>query len=156
MLGTESTGVPLSTFAISTEDKTQEIWKRVINNLPHLLKTKGTERGLRALINCFGIPQTILRIREYGGAEASFESKTDNVYERFFYSTTVGYNGKTSGQVAQLIEAPWKPLTANNLMPSTIELRVKMAKNQTKTQTIFEVPNKWQVKAFQSASNSYI
>ena len=156
LLGTESTGVPLSTFAISTEDKTQEIWKRVINNLPHLLKTKGTERGLRALINCFGIPQTILRIREYGGAEASFESKTDNVYERFFYSTTVGYNGKTSGQVAQLIEAPWKPLTANNLMPSTIELRVKMAKNQTKTQTIFEVPNKWQVKAFQSASNSYI
>lgn len=156
LLGTESTGAPLSTFAISTEDKTKEIWKRVINNLPHLLKTKGTERGLRALINCFGIPQTILRIREYGGAEANFESKTDNVYERFFYSTTVGYNGKTSGQVAQLIEAPWVPLTVTNTMPSTVELRVKMAKDQTKTQTIFEVPNKWQVKAFQSASNNYI
>jgi hypothetical protein len=155
-LGTNTSGSYQSTYNITNEDKTKEIWKRIINNLPYLLKTKGTERGLRALINCFGIPQTILRIREYGGAEPTFESKTDNVYERFFYSTTVGYNGKTSGQVAQLIEAPWKPLTANNTMPSTVELRVKMAQNQTKTQTIFEVPNKWQVKAFQSASNNYI
>ena len=155
-LGTNSSGSYQSTYNITNEDKTKEIWKRIINNLPYLLKTKGTERGLRALINCFGIPQTILRIREYGGAEPTFESKTDNVYERFFYSTTVGYNGKTSGQVAQLIEAPWVPLPATNTMPSTVELRVKMAKNQTKTQTIFEVPNKWQVKAFQSASNNYV
>ena len=155
-LGTNSSGSYQSTYNITNEDKTKEIWKRIINNLPYLLKTKGTERGLRALINCFGIPQTILRIREYGGAEPTFESKTDNVYERFFYSTTVGYNGKTSGQVAQLIEAPWTPLTATNTMPSTVELRVKMAKNQTKTQTIFEVPNKWQVKAFQNAGIGYI
>lgn len=155
-LGANATGSLTSIYGTSAEDKTKETWKRIINNLPYLLKTKGTERGVRALINCFGIPQTILRVREYGGSEPEFDSKTDLVYDRFFYDTTVGYNGKTSGQVAQLIEAPWKPLAVNNLMPSTIELRVKMAKNQTKTQTLFEVPNKWQVKAFQSASNGYI
>lgn len=154
-LGTDTTGSLSSTFAVSTEDKTKEIWKRIVNNLPYLLKTRGTERSVRALINCFGIPQTILRIREYGGAEASFETKTDLQYERFFYSTTVGYNGKTSGQVAQLISAPWTTLS-NGLMPSTVELRVKMAVSQSKTQTIFEVPDKWKVQAFQSASNNYI
>ena len=156
ILGVDESGTSISTQEEAIQEKTKQIWKRIINNLPFLLKTRGTERGLRALINCFGIPQTILRIREYGGAEPTFESKTDSVYERFFYSTTVGYNGKTSGQVAQLVEAPWKPLPVTNTMPSTVELRVRMAKNQTKTQTIFEVPNKWQVKAFQSASNNYI
>ena len=155
-LGTDVSGSLASTYNVSTEDKTKEIWKRVINNLPYLLKTRGTERGVRALINCFGIPQTILRIREYGGPEPDFDSKTDLVYERFFYSTTVGYNGKTSGSVAQLVSAPWEPLTANGLIPMGVELRVKMAPSQSKTQTIMEVPNRWKVEAFQSASNSYI
>lgn len=45
----------------------QEVYKRLYHNLPHLTKTKGTERGLRALINCFGIPFNILSIRQFGG-----------------------------------------------------------------------------------------
>ena len=155
-LGTDTTGSLSSTFAVSTEDKTKEIWKRIVNNLPYLLKTRGTERSVRALINCFGIPQTILRIREYGGAEASFETKTDLQYERFFYSTTVGYNGKTSGQVAQLISVPWSKVGADDLIPMAVEMRVKMAPNQTKTQTILEVPNQWKVEAFKSASGDYV
>jgi len=36
-------------------------------NLPFLSKTKGTERGLRALVNCFGIPSDFLSIKQYGG-----------------------------------------------------------------------------------------
>jgi len=45
----------------------KEIYKRLYHNLPLLLKAKGTERGLRALINCFGIPSEYLPIRYYGG-----------------------------------------------------------------------------------------
>ena len=45
----------------------QEIYKRIYHNIPYLLKTKGTERGLRALINCFGIPDNILQIVTEGG-----------------------------------------------------------------------------------------
>jgi len=155
-LGTDTTGSLASSYSISTEDKTKEVWKRIVNNLPHLLKTKGTERGVRALINCFGIPQTILRIREYGGAEPEFDTKTDLVYERFNYSNTVGYNGKTSGQVAQLIQVPWTTLSENSAFPFTVEMRVKMAVSQSKTQTIFEVPNKWKVQAYKSGSGDYI
>ena len=45
----------------------KEIYKRIYHNLPYLLKTKGTERGVRALINCFGLPFDILKIKTFGG-----------------------------------------------------------------------------------------
>lgn len=52
---------------ISQNDYQKEIYKRLYHNLPFLLKSKGTERGLRALINCFGIPPEILEIKQFGG-----------------------------------------------------------------------------------------
>ncbi len=52
---------------ISQNDYQKEIYKRIYHNLPLLMKSKGTERGLRALINCFGIPSDTLKIRLYGG-----------------------------------------------------------------------------------------
>ncbi len=56
-----------SDFPISQNDYQKEIYKRIYHNLPLLMKSKGTERGLRALINCFGIPSDILKIRIHGG-----------------------------------------------------------------------------------------
>lgn len=47
----------------------KEIYKRIYHNIPLLLKSKGTDRGLRALINCFGIPSDLLEIRQTGGAK---------------------------------------------------------------------------------------
>lgn len=68
-----------NTFQYSMADATKEIWKRMLNNLPYLLKTKGTERGVRALISCYGIPSTMLRIREYGGPDPD-KNTTDTQY----------------------------------------------------------------------------
>ena len=44
-----------------------EIYKRLYHNLAYLLKTRGTERGVKALITTFGIPGDILTPHEYGG-----------------------------------------------------------------------------------------
>ena len=55
---------------VSQNDYQKEIYKRIYHNLPLLLKSKGTERGLRALINCFGIPSDVLKIKIYGGQSA--------------------------------------------------------------------------------------
>ena len=159
-LGTSATGSLVSTYGVSSEYRVKETWKRIINNLPYLLKTKGTERGVRALINCYGIPQTILRIREYGGAEPEFDTKTDLQYERFNYSTTVGYNGGTSGQVAQLIKAPVTTTFAGTNL-RTFELRAKMAPNQTKDQKLMEGYStasspRWYIQAFKSGSGSHL
>jgi hypothetical protein len=52
----------------SSGDIEKQTWKRIVNNLPLLLKTKGTARGVRALLTSYGIPLTILNIDEYGGA----------------------------------------------------------------------------------------
>ena len=57
--------------AVSQNDYQKEIYKRIYHNLPLLLKSKGTERGVRALINCFGIPSDILKIKIYGGQSAN-------------------------------------------------------------------------------------
>ena len=44
----------------------KEIYKRIYHNLPYLLKTKGTQRGVKALIACYGIPESILTVHEFG------------------------------------------------------------------------------------------
>lgn len=155
-LGTNEDGTSDTIYNTTVEDTMKGTWKRIINNLPYLVKTKGTERCLRALINCFGIPDTILRIREYGGHEGGFDKKSDSVYNRFYYGLTVGYNGQTTGAPAQQVNAPWVALNQNSRFPQTIELRVRMAKEQTKEQTIFEVPDKWKVRSHKSGNNSYI
>lgn len=63
----------INSFVTASNDPTpdkdilSETYKRIYHNLPYLIKTKGTERGLRALINCFGIPSGSLTIDTYGG-----------------------------------------------------------------------------------------
>ena len=66
--------------SIPKGDITREIWKRLYHNAPYLLKTKGTERGLRALMNCYGVPSTMLNVKEYGGP-----TKDKTTYKTFSY-----------------------------------------------------------------------
>jgi hypothetical protein len=70
------TGSGLPITDVSFDDYTKEVQKRIYHNLPFIVKTKGTERGVRALINCFGIPPDTLKIKLYGGR---------NTNERPFY-----------------------------------------------------------------------
>ncbi len=68
--GTNDTATMVSASvgsSIPKGDIAKEIWKRLYHNSSYLLKTKGTERGLKALIACYGIPETVLHVKEYGG-----------------------------------------------------------------------------------------
>ena len=57
---------PTASITTMTDtQRTAETWKRIVNNLPLLLKSKGTTIGTRGLINCYGIPEHILPIYEY-------------------------------------------------------------------------------------------
>ena len=87
-LGTNYDGTYQSTgslFSKSNEDITTEVWRRIVNNLPYLLKTKGTSRSIKALMNAYGIPQTLLSIREYGGPAATNDSPS-LIEDRFAYA----------------------------------------------------------------------
>jgi len=74
-----------SIFTKSDEAITTEVWRRIVNNLPYLLKTKGTARGVKALMNTYGIPQTLLSIREYGGPKVA-EDVPLLIEDRFSYA----------------------------------------------------------------------
>ena len=41
----------------STEYKRNQIWRRILNNLPLILKTKGTRESIEALMRCYDIEQ---------------------------------------------------------------------------------------------------
>lgn len=51
-----SSVVTASDTVTSQENYRKQIYKRVYHNLPLLLKSKGTDRGMRALLSTFGIP----------------------------------------------------------------------------------------------------
>jgi hypothetical protein len=74
------------------DDVNKEIYKRIYHNLPILLKKKGTVEGLRMLLNIYGIPDTILRINEFGGK--SYENHSwDNFVDQFNYAFTTTASG---------------------------------------------------------------
>ena len=52
-----NTAISASNDAVPIDDVNKRIYKRLYNNLPYLLKKKGTLEGLRALINVYGIPE---------------------------------------------------------------------------------------------------
>ena len=102
------------------KQRTYEVWRRIANNIPYLLKHKGTRRGVYALLACYGVPASNLSILEFGGPEVTETSKSKLVYDNV---TTALKMTLTSS-----IEAGWG-LTNNtsSLSPNTIELFVKPA-----------------------------
>jgi len=112
-----------SNYTIPDNDITKETYKRIYNNLPYLLKSKGTRKGIRALINCFGIPDTILNIKEFGGVikEQDF---IEQDYNKFNYSLN------NSG--SNTLSIPWLPSNQRfvdsssfSIFPDSIEFRFK-------------------------------
>ena len=89
------------------DDVNKEVYKRLYHNLPLLLKQKGTVAGLRNLINVYGIPDTILRISEFGGRD-----KDTSTYD-YFQSQ---YNYKLDIEQSTYVATPW-PL--NTLWPTS-------------------------------------
>jgi len=64
----------------SEEQRNQIIWKRILNSLPLIYKTKGTESSLNALISCFGVPKNIIKIKEYGGIQNTRDLTDKSLY----------------------------------------------------------------------------
>jgi hypothetical protein len=100
------------------KQRTNEVWRRIINNLPYLLKHKGTRRGIYALLSCYGIPSSNLSILEFGGPEVTEVTKSKLVMDNV--TTALKMNAGSS------ISIDWK-FTDKNRYPNTIELFVKPA-----------------------------
>ena len=44
------------------------------------LKTKGTKNSLKAIMNCYGIPSSNHRVREYGGTKNNEKPQSEIFY----------------------------------------------------------------------------
>ena len=69
------------------------IWNRLLNNLPMIYKTKGTEESIRLLANVYGIPYSILNIKEFGGNAISSQDDSSYSFDnRYFLTRYSGSN----------------------------------------------------------------
>ena len=128
-------------YSRSLKDANEEIWRRVINNLPYLLKHKGTSRSLKAVMACYGVPQSLLTIMEFGGPTDPVDGGTQPFTFEDRTSALV-FNG------SQNIELPWNGsvLDADN-GDITMEMNVKfnesvnhnLIKSTDGTDTYFEL-----------------
>jgi len=98
------------------KQRTYEVWRRIVNNLPYLLKHKGTRRGIYALLSCYGIPSSNLSILEFGGPEVTDTNKSKLVMDNI--TTALKMNNGSR------IDFQWKN-TEKNRKPDTIEFFVK-------------------------------
>jgi len=125
------------------EQITEEIWKRILANLPFFIKAKGTERAVKGLLSCYGIPSSILRVREYGGPDkgtrVSYEIKRK-------FTRALDFKG------SQYIKVPWKN-DSNGEVPQTIEFRFRTPYKAN--QVLFKKAAGFAIQLINSGSTEY-
>jgi hypothetical protein len=101
VLGTSEVGIPLTGSntvgdpSVPGRDMTYTVWRRIVNNLPLLLKSKGTKRSVQALLSCYGIPQSFISINEYGGPRLDRAP----LYKKLNFDYALDLSGSSAGTV---------------------------------------------------------
>ena len=104
---------------IPVDNLSSEIYKRLYHNLPYLLKKKGTVEGLNTLITTFGIPDTILRVYEYGGKD-----ENPNTFDQWQQQYDLAFLNTGSSYVTSsfVLNSTW---AATSNRPSAVEFKFK-------------------------------
>ena len=109
--GFQKYGMPLA-------DANDEVWRRILNNLPYLLKHKGTARAMKAIMACYGVPQSMLTIMEFGGPQ----DPTKGGSSKFTFddrTAAISLHKESS------IIVPWHSVGATLDYPNCIEFRIR-------------------------------
>ena len=117
-------------------DVSKEITKRLIASMPYLLKSKGTIGSLKGLLNCFGIPSSILRIREYGGLQEPKQREAFEISRKF--TKALGFRG------GQYVSSSWADDGTSGRKPETVELRFRSVNSSD--QVLVEKDSQWAIK----------
>ena len=130
--------VTSSNSGIPLDDINKRLYKRLYHNIPLLLKKKGTVTGLRDLITSYGIPDTILRINEYGGKDKDHSNDWDYWYNQYNYTYT--QNGNNFISSSWSLNSNWG---ATNNVPAT--LMFKFRTNGLPTSNIPRSQSLWSI-----------
>ena len=125
--GTDKEGYPK--YGMSLEAANNEVWRRILNNLPYLLKHKGTARAMKAIMACYGIPQSMLTIMEFGGPQdptkgGSTKFTFDDRTAALFLTGSLNVNGGGSSNV----KIPWHTTAQTGDYPNCVEFRILPSK----------------------------
>lgn len=140
-LGISGSGDPIWTgkttinkyLSKSEEERTKEVWRRIYNTLPYIYKTKGTARSVKALLAAYGIPQTLLTIREFGGPDNADLGITPRAeWEKHTYY--LNFSGSYPLPTHQhYVRVPWERVNNEQSSwqyPDTLTFRWKMEPNK--------------------------
>ena len=105
-------------YSMPLKDANDEVWRRILNNLPYLLKNKGTSRAMKAIMACYGVPQSMLTIMEFGGPQ---DPMADGVTKFTFDDRTAALVMKQSSSLS----IPWHIVPPTSNYPESIEFRIK-------------------------------
>jgi hypothetical protein len=117
--GKHSDGTQIS--SMSGKQRQQEIWRRLLNNLPYLNKHKGTKRALHAAMACYGIPASLLTIMEFGGPQ---DPQLNATTKFTFEDRTAALNLSGSSQIS----VDWKEFEGD--YPNSVEFRLNTTQKQ--------------------------
>lgn len=100
----------------SAEFQRTQIWRRILNNMAYILKTKGTKEAVEALMRCYDIPEQLFVTREYGGAsnEDSSTKFSEFTFDTYDYRLSIT-------EEDEYIQVPWN---YNGLKPKALELKL--------------------------------
>ena len=87
------------TSTTSVKDVSENTWRKSLNNLIYLYKSKGTKNSVRALLNIYGYPPDVLGINEYGGSN---EEQNPATITNNFDPLPQGLS-RTSGNVSYIL-----------------------------------------------------
>jgi hypothetical protein len=141
MFGTSQDGY--QKYGRSLQDANYEVWRRILNNLPYLLKHKGTSRALKAVMACYGVPQSMLTIMEFGGPQ---DPTRGGVSKFTFDDRTAAIVLDSNSSV----KVPWKQ-TKTGDYPNCIEFRILPA-SITSTQRLVSA-NEWNLDLIQTTGS---
>jgi len=117
------TEISASNDIVPLNNVQKQVYKRIYHNIPYLLKTKGTVAGIRALITSYGIPDTILRISEFGGKDRNESQDYDLKQDVFNYEFNTGVNSTNFISSSLVPNSDFDYLLFNS--PQTIQFRFK-------------------------------
>jgi hypothetical protein len=117
-------------------DISKEITKRIIASMPYLLKSKGTIGSLKGIINCYGIPSSILRVREYGGLQKENHKDQFEIARKF--TKALGFRSE------QFVSSSWADESQTSRKPDTVEFRFRSPTGSN--QILVQKDTKWAIR----------
>ena len=113
------TFISASNSIVPLDDVNKSLYKRLYHNLPYLLKKKGTTVGIQNLITTYGIPDTILKVSEFGGKDKNNSLDWDYWQHKYNYKYDTLNNG--------VIHSEWALNSGfGGAQPQSVQLRFKL------------------------------